>query len=56
MRPGQSILNVVIHDREYYEGRGDVLGLRCEKWGEESRELAGTIDNTSIVGAFVPPT
>jgi hypothetical protein len=60
MSPDRGVLCIVIHDRRYYEGRGDVAGLRCETWGEASAEFSrrmtatpGT-STTDIVGAFVP--
>lgn len=54
MSARRSIIHVVIHDREYYIGKGDEKGLRCEDWGKASREWAAGMPSLEIVGAFVP--
>ena len=52
--PQRSAIEVIIYDREYYTGKGDVQGVRCEDWGKASRDWARGVASTSIVGAFVP--
>ena len=52
--PDSDAIDVIIHDREYYIGKGDEKGLHCEKWGKASREFAETMPRYEIVGAFVP--
>ena len=54
MRPNRGTLQIIIHDRVYYEGQGDEADLRCETWGQTSREFVKTMPAMDIVGAFVP--
>ena len=55
LHPRDGQLEVIIHDREYYEGKGDHAGLRCERWGRESREWLEKFDDpTQVRGAYVP--